>query len=400
LSRRARAIAAACVCALHLALLASTVGSWSSILEGDFGPEAEAIEGGERPYDDQELEYPPLSIAPIVGPALLGDGVADYIDAFQWEMIAFDLAIVLLLALALPGDRLRVLGALGIYTLGIVALSGIVLADSLIDEAPLALSRFDLVPAFLVLAAVLARDRGRSATWSVLLSLGAAVKAFPLLLFPALVRGERRLLRVAVAASIPLLVSAAVVAAWGDDFYSAISYHTDRDLQVETIAATPFEIADLLGADIHSEFGNGSWNVVASGAEVARALSLAATIYGYVLVLWAGWRAQIEHLRLATGLLAVIVVLYPVLSPQFLLWLLPLSAAAFGLGRENAVLVAALVLTELSLRHYDDAIGDLHADFVWRIAGRNLLLIVYLILVCGPIVRDLDWRPWRAASST
>jgi len=400
MSSGARAIAAVGVCALHLALLAPTVGSWSSVLEGDFAPEAEAIESGERPYEDQELEYPPLSIAPIVGPALLGEGTDDYIEAFQWEMLAFDLAIVLLLSLALPGDRRLVLSALGIYSVGIIALSGIVLDDSLIDEAPLALARFDLVPAFLVLAAVLARKADRSATWSGLLALGVAVKAFPLLLFPALVREERRPRRVAVAAAIPLLLSAAVVIAWGDDFYSAISFHTDRDLQVEAVAATPFEIANLLGAEASSEFGKGSWNLIAGGAELARALSLAAMIYAYVLVLWGGWREQTEQLRLATALLAVFVVLYPVLSPQFLLWLLPLSAAAYGLGKENLLLLAAVVLTELALRHYDDAIGDLHADFVWRIAGRNLVLIAYLCLVCGPIVRGLGWAPWRAASST
>ena len=46
------------------------------------------------------------------------------------------------------------------------------------------------MPALFVLAAVLARDAARSATWSALLSLGAAVKAFPIFLYPALLRGE------------------------------------------------------------------------------------------------------------------------------------------------------------------------------------------------------------------
>jgi Glycosyltransferase family 87 len=406
LTRRARGIAAVCVCALHLALLAPTVGSWSSILERDFGPEAEAIEDGDRPYDDQELEYPPLSIPVIVGPALTGEGIQHYIDAFEWEMIGFDLAIVLVLALALPGNTRRVLAALGVYTTGIVALSGIVLADSIIDEAPLALARFDLVPALLVLAAVLARERGRSAGWSVLLTTGAAVKAFPLLLFPALLRGERNPRRVAVGAAIPLLAAVAVVLAWGDHFSSAITYHSERALQVEAIAATPFVVSNMLGAEVHSEFTNGSWNVVADGADAARTVSLAVMACGYLLVLWAGWRRKVGWLQWSTALLAVLVAFYPVLSPQFLLWLLPLSAAAYGIGRENLVLIAALVLTELALRHYDDAIGDLHADFVWRVAGRNLLLLVYLWLVCWPILRgldlrqSLDWRSWRAASST
>jgi hypothetical protein len=407
LSLRARALTAVCVCALHLALLVPELGAWSSVLQLDFAPEAEAIESGELPYRDQELEYPPLSIPLIVGPALVTEGVGDYELAFEWEMIAFDLAIVMLLSLGLGSDRRRVWGAVGVYTAGVLAVSGVLLDESVIDAVPLALARFDLVPALLVLAAALARERGRSATWSVLLSAGAAVKAFPLLLYPALLRGERNLMRVAVAGAIPLVVAAVVVLALGDEFGSAIGYHTERSLQVETLAATPFEIAHLLGAGAASEPGAGSYNLVASGADAARVISLALLATAYALVLWAGWRRPERpggHLQLATALLAVTVALSPVLSPQFLLWLLPISAAAYGVGRENVVLLIALVLTQLSLQYYGQAIDGLQADFVWRIAARNLALLAYALVVCIPIIRQGFSRPslqeWPQASST
>jgi hypothetical protein len=396
LSTRARALTAVCVCALHLALLVPELGGWSSVLQLDFGPEAEAIESGALPYRDQDLEYPPLSIPLIVGPALVTDDAGDYELAFEWEMIAFDLAVVLLLAFGLTGDRRRVWSALGVYTAGIIAVSGVVLDESVIDAVPLALARFDLVPALLVLAAVLARERARSATWSALLSAGAAVKAFPLLLYPALLRGERNVRRVVVAGAIPLAAAAAVVVLMGDEFWSAITYHADRALQIETVAATPFEIAHLLGAGAVSESSAGGFDLVASGADVARAASLILLVGGYGLVLWAGWRRPERpggHLELATALLAVTVALSPVLSPQFLLWLLPISAAAFGLGRENVVLLIALVLTQLSLQHYAEAIDGLQAEFVWRIAARNLALVAYAFLVCAPIVREGLARP-------
>jgi hypothetical protein len=394
---RARIVAAVGVCALHLVLLAPTVGSWSSVLDNDFGPEAEAIQGGARPYDDQDLEYPPLSIPVIVAPALTGNGNDHYESAFEWEMVGFDLAIVCLLALALRGDQRKVLSALGVYTVGVLAVSGVFLGSSDIDTAPLALARFDLVPALLVLAAGLARDRNRSATWSALLSTGAMVKAFPLLLYPAWVRDERRPWRVVIAGIVPVLVAAAIVIAWGDDFGSAISYHTGRQLQAETVAATPFEIANDLGAGASIDFSGGSWNLVASGADLARALSIAALIVGYCGVLFAGWRARTGHLQLATALLAVIVVFAPVLSPQFLLWLLPISAAAYGLSWENAVLLIALILTQLDLQYYGQLIAGLPAsDFVWRLAARNVALLVYLCLVCIPIIRRGRDRPGAA----
>src|SRR5512132_1054868 len=213
---RWRATAAALVCALHLALFVPTIGDWSSILVNDFAPQAKAIKDGELPYRDQRIEYPPLSIPVLIAPAYFDDSTQGFVEGFMWEMLAFDLAIVVVIGLGLPGEGRRVLSALGVYTVGLVALSGVVLDRSLIDYGPLALDRFDLVPTLFVLAAVLARDRGRSATWSGLLSIGVAIKAFPVFLYPALFRGERNLRRVVVAGAIPLLLCAVAVIATGD----------------------------------------------------------------------------------------------------------------------------------------------------------------------------------------
>ena len=387
-------------CAVHVAVLVPSIGEQGGVLNTDFGPEAEAIESGELPYRDQELEYPPLSIPVIAGPALVSDSPQGYNDAFEWEMLGFDLAIVLLLALGLGADRRRVLGALTVYSAGILALSGIVLGGSDIDEAPLALGRFDLVPALLVLAAVLAREAGRSATWSALLSIGAGVKAFPLALFPALLRDERNLTRVVVAAGIPIAVCIAIVLGFGDEFASAVSYHTERGLQIESVAATPLEIAGLDDTSVAATYGSGSFNFSGPGADVARGISIAAVFGAYGLVLWAGWRTRASNLKLATALLAVLVVLSPVLSPQFLFWLLPVSAAAYGLGKENVVLIVGFVLTQLMLQFYARVVVDFDPEFVWRLAARNTVLLVYLALVCVPIVRDgLRSRPSGEATA-
>lgn len=383
---RQRWIAAAVAVALHLAVLVPAIGEHGGVLLTDFGPEAEAIEDGALPYADQDLEYPPLSIPVIVGPAWWGEGPDSYNDAFQVQMLLVDLGIVLLLALALPGTLRHVGSALVVYTVGIVALSGIVLGGSDLEEAPLALNRFDLWPALLVLAAALAREARRSATWAALLSAGVALKAYPLALFPALLRGERNLGRVAIAAAFPLVAAAAIVLGFGDEFGSAIGYHTDRGLQIEAVAATPLEIAAINDVSKEARYGSGSFNFVAGGADAARAISIGLLVTSYALVLWAGWRTRVSHLKLATALLAVIVVFSPVLSPQFLFWLLPLSAAAYGLGAANIVLVIACVLTQLMLQFYARVIVDFDPEFVWRLAGRNAALLLYAAIVCVPIV--------------
>ncbi|HSD24196.1 MAG TPA: glycosyltransferase 87 family protein [Solirubrobacterales bacterium] len=383
---RWRATAAALVCALHLALFVPTIGDWSSILVNDFAPQAKAIRDGDLPYRDQRIEYPPLSIPVLIAPAYVDDSTHGFVDGFMWEMLAFDLAVVAVIALALPGRRSRVLSALGVYTVGLVMLSGVILDRSLIDYGPLALDRFDLVPALLVLAAVLARDRGRSATWSGLLSAGVAIKAFPVFLYPALLRGERNLRRVIVAGGIPLVLCAAAVLVMGDEFGSAITYHTERTLQVESLGASLFEIAHALGASgIATGVGHGGFEISASGATAARWISVVVGAAGYLWLVWAGRRSRATNFELVCALLAVLVVFAPVLSPQFLLWLLPVSACAYGLRKENLVLLLAILFTQIELQHYD-GVDTLGASFVWPLAIRNVLLLAYLALVAAPIL--------------
>ncbi len=388
MATRWRATAAALVCALHLAVFVPTIGDWSSVLINDFAPQAQAIKDGDLPYRDQGIEYPPLSVPVLVAPIYIDDSTQGFVDGFMWEMLAFDLGMIVLIALALPGDTKRVLSALGIYTVGAVILSDVVLDNSLIDIGPLILNRFDLVPAILVLAAVLARDRAKSATWSVLLSLGVAVKAFPLFLYPALIRGERNLRRVIVAGAIPLLLCAAAVLIMGDEFGSAITYHTQRALQVESLAASPFEIAHVFGASgISSGVGHGGFEIHASGTTAARWISVIIGAIGYLVLVRAGWRSKVSNLELVTALLTVLVIFAPVLSPQFLLWILPVSACAYGLGKENLMLLVAILFTQIGLQNYD-GVDALSGSFVWPVAARNLYLLVYLWMVAAPILRE------------
>jgi hypothetical protein len=220
-----------------------------------------------------------------------------------------------------------------------------------------------------------------------LLSVGTAIKAFPVFLYPALARGERRLRRVVVAGAIPLLLCAAAVLIAGDEFGSAISYHTDRPLQVESLGASFYELAHVLGASgISSAVGHGGFEIRATGATAVRWLSVVLGAGLYLWIVWAGWRSRVPNLRLVTTLLAVLVVFSPVLSPQFLLWILPISACAYGLGKENVVLLLAILFTQIALQHYD-GVDSLSSSFVWPLAARNGYLVVYLWLVAAPIVR-------------
>jgi hypothetical protein len=382
-----RAFAATVAVIVHLLILAPLAGRGSPIVEEGFRPEAEAVLDGAEPYSGRDFEYPPLALPLIAGPALVTDDADGYGEAFAWEMIGFDLALVLMLALGLGGSPPRRWAALGVFTLGIGLLTGgSFLPDSAIEAAALPLARFDLAVAALVLAAVLAREAARSAIWSASLATGTAVKAVPALLYPFLLRGERRLARVGIATAVPLVGAVALVLALGDQFWSAIDYHAGRELQVESLAASPFLLADVLGAEVATETGAGSWNVVADGAELARIGSLVALAGLFVLVVRQAWLRRTPMLDAATAGLAVAVVLAPVLSPQFLLWLLPLSAAAYGARSPNLVLLAAFAVTMYVLNYYG-GVEPLEERFALAVAARNALLLAYLALVLAPVLR-------------
>ena len=211
-----------------------------------------------------------------------------------------------------------------------------------------------------------------------------------------------------VAGAIPLLLCAAAVIVMRDEFGSAIGYHTERTLQVESLGASVFEVAHLLGASgIATAVGHGGFEISASGATAARWISVALGVAGYLWLVWAGWRSRATNFELVSALLAVLIVFAPVLSPQFLLWLLPVSACAYGLGRENLVLLAAIVLTQVELQNYD-GVDDLSGSFVWPLAARNALLLIYLALVAAPILfrrpeasrgREEDNRSLAAAAA-
>jgi hypothetical protein len=301
-------------------------------------------------------------------------------------MIVADLAIVLTLSLGLGGRRERVWSALGVYTAGVALLSGTAIeVHHLVQKDALPLARFDLVPAACVLAAVLARQARRSATWSFLLSLGAAIKAFPVVLFAVLVRGERHPARVALAAAVPLAAAVLLVVAIGDEFGSAIAYQSHRELQIESLGASPLLLGHLAGLHVYPHEADGSRNLLGDGTSLALAASSALLVIGWLVVLWRTWAGRVPLLQAATAMLAVTIVFAPVLSPQYLLWLLPLSAAAYGLRAPNVALVAACALTALELHLYR-GVATLAPSFDLAVSARNAVLLAYLALILAPIL--------------
>jgi hypothetical protein len=121
-------------------------------------------------------------------------------------------------------------------------------------------------------------------------------------------------------------------------------------------------------------------DVLAAGQFVLQALVLVA-----IWVVFARGSADPERLVLASAAaLVAFVALGKVLSPQFLIWLIPVVPLVRGRRGlvASGLLAAALVLTQLwfPYRYWDLALGFDEVSS-WLVLIRDLLLVVLLVVV-------------------
>ena len=173
--------------AVLLAVVVTTIGGFAVAgLQGGPGISdtgvyqryGEQIAGGDLPYRDFAVEYPPGALVPFVLPALVTEESGGYDTAFRALMlIAFGaISVLLVVSLeALGASGRRILGSVTAFVAGIVTLG------------PFVLTRFDLYAAAFTLAAICAVLHGRDRLGSILLGVSIATKIYPAVLLPLLV---------------------------------------------------------------------------------------------------------------------------------------------------------------------------------------------------------------------
>ena len=322
------------------------------------------------PYRDFAVEYPPGALAVYLPPAFFGD----YPRAFAWEMALLGLLLVAVVAYLRP--------AAAFY----VALAP-VLVGSLI------LSRFDLWPALLATAALVALVADRHAVGWALLGAAVAAKLWPgVIVPPALLwsvrRGHRRAPLAGAAVVVLVFGAFAVVAPHG--LWASLRGEASRPLQIESLAAS------LVTTFGHPRVvtSHGSQNVAGHGALAAATsvLQLAALL----AVWWAAWRDERPLLRYAAASVCAFAAFGKVLSPQFLIWLVPLVPLVRGRRgyAATALLTLALVLTQVWFRaHYWPYVNGFSR--AWVVLARNLTLVALFVVLLA--VRP---RPAREPART
>ena len=394
---------------LALAALTPTAGLYPH--QGDVNlylEKAAAFASGEVPYREFPFEYPPGALVPMLVPYLLWPFGPVDLEAYKllfgaWEgVLLLVLGVTLVRIVRLGGDaealtipstaeRLRRTGArLSVLVVG----------------AALAIAwRFDLYPAVLMIVALWAALDGRPGVAGVALGLGFLAKLFPVAILPALAVpwllpfDLRALARLGGAFAVTVIVGIVpfVSVAGVDATFQFLRYNAERGLQVETIGGGLAILGGLLtGNPVEYDFGFSSVNVKGDFAGLWLALLPVATLVGFGLIGWLGWRrirAETTELggvqpstvvALATLCILMLLATAKVYSIQYVAWFVPLVALLAGGRFWLAAGVVALTM-------------PIHPLLYEGIVTQEALPILVLNLRNALLLALLGWMLWELA---
>jgi hypothetical protein len=331
---------------------------------------------GTFPVGDPMWQYPP-------GAALVfwlaGRLPGNYVDNFVALAIVCDLAITLMLSARARRDG-SMAGA-WFWVCAVPLLGTITVA------------RFDVVPVALSVAAVCLAGQGGAR--GALIGAGAAIKIWPVTLLAGTPPGQWRRDLAAAAA-----VLAAVCVAFPSAVVNFLAHQAARGVEIESIVATPLMIWRQVGWAGTVVFRFGAMQLSGWPVALAQDASFVGLVLAGVAVL--GWRLFIASGRarwrpefaadapLAATLLFLVV--SPVLSAQYLIWVVGLAAACLATGRTTQrpaalALMAAAGLTQVVFPVEWPTLVSGSAAITGVLVARNLLLVAAAALSCWRVVR-------------
>jgi hypothetical protein len=360
----------------------------------------DAITRGEVPYRDFAVEYPPGALPMFAVPGFAEPGQGQEVttgfrhafETLMWLCGAAALCAMAIALNALGAGRRRVWVSLAFAALAPLAIGSVLL------------SRYDLWPAALVVASLAALVSGWLRLGCGLLGAAITAKLYPALLLPLAVvfvwrrEGRREaLVCLGLAVAVVALVFAPFVALAPEGIWHSLTVQLTRPLQVESLGAALLVAAHhLWGHPVTVQTSHGSQNLVGHGAdELAVVLStLQALAFLTVWTLFARSRASREQLVGASAaVLVAFVALGKVLSPQFLIWLVPIVPLVRGRRGlwASALLGVGLVLTQIWFPfRYWDYVNHFDPTASWLVLVRDVVLVALL----GVLIR-VDRRAAR-----
>jgi len=368
--------------------------------QGDVGlylEDARAIVGGQTPYTDVPLEYPPLALVPMVVPYLAAQLFGNVtLDAYKWAFAGWEAVLVLVLGLVLV--RIARLGGLETRWRDPGWLVAVRL-PALVAGAALAIAwRLDLFAAVLLAIALWAALANRPVWAGIALGLGVLAKLYPLAAGPALAlawfapRDDDRLIRFggATAATIALGLAPFVVVA-GPEALTFLSYQALRGLQIESIGGGLVLLSGLIsGSPVATDAPFKAIEVVSPWARPILAALPLLTIAGFATLAWLGLRRLRATLagggsipaativQLAAAGVLVLLVTSKVFSIQYVVWIVPFAALLDG---RKVWLAAAIIALTIPI----------HPLLYDRLVAQDALPVLVLNLRNGLLVALTVW---------
>jgi Glycosyltransferase family 87 len=296
--------------------------------------------GGEVPYQDFSVEYPPFALLPIVLPALINFGLKHQHD-YEGYFKIFVLQNVILTVLT-GFVTFKIAAWKSLQSSGQALKLYILLTASLLAVV---LQRYDAFPTLLTALSVWALISDRPLLSGAALGFSIAAKIYPIVLIPVLglYWVIRRRYFDALKIGIGCLVAIALVFLPSiplefNTLFSFLTYHKLRGLQMETLPAGLLFIAQKLKlTTLGIEFNYGAMHLKSPIATATLAWLPLIFLLLYAIAIWGYFkRSQLERkassaydqslINCVFLVLLVFIISNKVFSPQYLIWLIPFAA--------------------------------------------------------------------------
>jgi hypothetical protein len=371
--------------AVHLVagirVMVTTEWDRPSFTTGDHLQYRDLVAAGGWPYRDKTVAFPPVSY--VAFEVIEGRGSAATGGRL---LVAAQLACDLVVAAALAAGWGRRAATAWLLLLLPLLWDGWVFA------------RIDLLSVALALGGLALVRRREATAGGIALAASALAKVWSVALLPGLIVERQH--RAARATVVTLAVAGAVWLAVGGvgGVLDVVLFGGSRGWQVEsTVGAAAYLVT---GGPLRVE--GGAWRIGTEPAGIGALLGLA-TLTGTAVAWWLAARRPnplaADRARLAA--VGAVLVLAPVLSPQYLVWLLPFVAV---LAADTLVVVlaaGATVLTAAVAHAYDDFVAG-SAWWQWAAVIRNALLVAVVVVafarLAGRPPRDLSDGPTAPTS--
>ena len=391
----ARRLAAAGIVAVALLVFAvccllgpgGLLTSWHAADVSYYGQLGSHLRAGEIPYRTLYVEYPPGALPVFLAPSV---DQGNYVELFKVLMTVLGCAAIVATAVTATAVG-RSVGWLA------VAVAPLAVAPVLLGSV--FLNRFDTWPMFLTAVALAVLLRGRPAAGSVGFALSVVTKIYALAALPvvavyiARTAGRAVLKRAAVAfAAVVALVMVPFALVGPGGLAFSFYVQVTRHLEIESLAGSALLVADRLGLyDARIVDGTpGSRDLAGALPTSVGIASAIVEVAAIAAVSWWFAKGSSGPRRFVAAFAAALVgyvAFGKVLSPQYLVWLVPvvpLVRGRVGLAA-TALLVAALGLTHLEFSAWNSI--NRVGPAVWVLLARNLVLVGAYVLLAWSVRR-------------